>query len=268
MTDNVSQEDISPFVGEILKQARLEKGLTLEQVSKILRINRSQLSILEDDTKPHVCDVYKLGFLKIYAQYLGLDADDLMEKFKSQSHSHSSSSALVFPAPLPGRGLPSARIMGGCFLALMALVVGWKWMDSRHSVPEAYEALEVVEAKVAEESPVQVVEEPLVPVSVPEEETVVTEESFEASPAVAKTVSLHVRESAWIEVKDLHGNVVFSKICDPGEVHEFKNPEKLFLTTGNLKGTQLSSADKTFLENGQSGEVKRNIPLDPAKWVE
>lgn len=268
MTDNVSQEDIPPSVGEILKQARLEKGLTLEKVSKILRINESQLSILEDDAKPLVCDVYKLGFLKLYAQYLELDADDLIEKFKSQSHSPSSPSALVFPAPLPGRGLPSARIMGGCFLALIALIVGWKWIDSRNSVPEVYGELEVVEEKVADESPTRVVDVPLVSAPVPEEETAVAEESSEAPPTVPKTVSLHVRETAWIEVRDLHGNVVFNKICNPGDVHEFKNPEELFLTTGNLKGTQLSSADKTFPESGQSGEVKRNIPLDPEKWVE
>jgi cytoskeletal protein RodZ len=250
MTDNITQEDTPPSVGEILKQARLEKGLTLEQVSKNIRINKSQLSLLEEETEPLVCDVYKLGFVRLYAQYLELDTEDIVEKFKIQSHSQKTSPMLTFPAPLPGRGLPSKHIIGGCFLALIFIVIGWKWMKREAPAPEAYGHLMQVKEEITDEPPV------------------LSQEAAEAPTPMTKTVNLRTNETTWIEVKDLEGNVIFSKIFQPGEAHEFQNPESLLLTTGNLKGIQLSSSDKTFVQNGQSGEVRRDIPLDPDKWVE
>ena len=75
MTNQALQEptlqEVSPSaVGQILRTARLERGITIEQIAKTLCINKRQLSHLENDAEHLVCDVYTLGFVKLYAQYL------------------------------------------------------------------------------------------------------------------------------------------------------------------------------------------------------
>lgn len=133
MTDSALQENISSPVGQILKEARLLRGVTLEEVAKKLCITKRQLVNLEEGEEPLVWDVYKLGFVKLYAQYLELDTQDIIKKFKDQASHKVKSPPLVFPAPLPGRGMPSFRILGLSFLILLAIFIGWKWM-SNHTV--------------------------------------------------------------------------------------------------------------------------------------
>lgn len=129
LQDPLFEEPPVTLVGEILKAARLAQGLTLEQISQNLCISRGQLSYIEDNTEYTTCDVYTLGFVKLYAQYLGLDAHNLVQRFKAQTVSPSKSTPLVFPAPLPGRGLPSRAVLILSCLALVAIAIGWRWVN-------------------------------------------------------------------------------------------------------------------------------------------
>jgi cytoskeleton protein RodZ len=130
LEDPLFKEPHLALVGEILKSTRLARGVTLEEVARELCISRRQLSYIEDNTEYTLCDVYTLGFVKLYAQYLGLDAQDLVQKFREQTVSSSKPTAFTFPAPLPGRGLPSRLILILSFLALIAIAIGWHWLGS------------------------------------------------------------------------------------------------------------------------------------------
>jgi cytoskeleton protein RodZ len=130
LQDSLCEGSSLSLVGETLKTARLAQGLTLEQISKTLYIGRGQLSYIEDNENYTVCDVYILGFVKLYAQYLGLDAQDLVQKFKDQTVSPPKPTPLIFPAPLPGRGLPSRLVLLLSCLVLATIALGWRWVSS------------------------------------------------------------------------------------------------------------------------------------------
>jgi transcriptional regulator with XRE-family HTH domain len=69
-------------LGSFLKEKRKAKGLSLEQVSEELRIKLSFLEALEeekDELLPAL--LYKKIFIKAYADYLGLNFDELLNKF-------------------------------------------------------------------------------------------------------------------------------------------------------------------------------------------
>lgn len=267
LQEPVNQENPPSSVGETLRAARLARGLTLEEASHTLRISLSQLSSLEDNEENLMCDVYTLGFLKLYAHYLGLDAQNLIQRFKDQVTHHPKSNLLIFPAPLPGRGIPSRAILTLCFCALMAIIIGWWWLNPAGPIPTLAVDLPKTEESILKvKTPPVPVEEPVPPVlSSPS----VEDASLAAPLSVTPTkVDLHVTEKTWIEVKDQEGKVIVNKIFYPGESFEFKDGENLVLTTGNLKGTHLSSGDKIFPTSAKSGEVKRDIPLNPQKWLE
>ncbi|MBA3814196.1 MAG: DUF4115 domain-containing protein [Alphaproteobacteria bacterium] len=255
MTDSTLPEDESPTVGQILKAVRLAQGLTLEQVSKSLFINKRQLSYLEEDAEHLACDVYTLGFVKLYAQYLKLNVQDILEKFKEQNADQPRSSQTIFPAPLPGRGMPSIRILGLSLFVLAVIIMGWMGVSNYtvHAPPR-----EIVFDPAPSTQPEPLIKTEVIPV----------EESHSDLEPPSQPVNLQVTEESWIEVKDKEGNIIVSRMFRPGESFEFKNSENLILRTGNLKGTRLLFGERVFPVADKFEEVGQDIPLDPEKWLE
>ncbi|HDS31054.1 MAG TPA: helix-turn-helix domain-containing protein, partial [Firmicutes bacterium] len=67
-------------IGEILKEARMERGLTLSQVAKELLIQEKYLQALEDGNYEIIPgEAYQRAFFRAYAEFLGLSSyiDDL-----------------------------------------------------------------------------------------------------------------------------------------------------------------------------------------------
>jgi cytoskeletal protein RodZ len=76
---------MQPSIGQRLKAARLRKRLTLEEISEATRIRLPYLEALEaDDFSAMDSPVQRKGFLRIYAQYLGLDAEALLEDLRAE----------------------------------------------------------------------------------------------------------------------------------------------------------------------------------------
>ncbi|MEF2232054.1 MAG: RodZ domain-containing protein [Pseudodesulfovibrio sp.] len=65
-------------LGSILREAREKKGLSIAVVMEATKISRTNLTALENGDRsalPH--PVYAKGFVRSYARYLGLDAEEL-----------------------------------------------------------------------------------------------------------------------------------------------------------------------------------------------
>ncbi|WP_161598410.1 RodZ domain-containing protein [Pseudodesulfovibrio senegalensis] len=69
-------------VGNIFKDERERRGLSIKEVMEVTKISRRNLLAIEDGNKdelPH--PVYAKGFIRSYARFLGLDADELAQVF-------------------------------------------------------------------------------------------------------------------------------------------------------------------------------------------
>jgi cytoskeleton protein RodZ len=72
-----------PKIGPVLEQARKERGLTLDDVEQATKIRKRYLAGLEREDYGVLPDaVYAQGFLKTYANYLGLDGEELSRQLK------------------------------------------------------------------------------------------------------------------------------------------------------------------------------------------
>jgi cytoskeleton protein RodZ len=72
-------------IGQVLEQARKERGLTLDEVEHATKIRKRYLVGLErEDYRVLPDTVYARGFLKTYANYLGLDGEELSREFKDR----------------------------------------------------------------------------------------------------------------------------------------------------------------------------------------
>jgi cytoskeletal protein RodZ len=110
-------------VGSRLREAREQQGLSLEQAEETTRIRRVFLEALEEerfDVLPG--DVYARGFIRNYAQFLGLDPQELLASFRAaRGKAPARYVPKVLDEPLvPG---PGSNRWAGLFLAFMLLVV-------------------------------------------------------------------------------------------------------------------------------------------------
>ena len=71
--------------GELLKEQRRNKGLSLEKVAQDTRIAYRYLQALEEDYLADLPDsFFVLGFVRNYARYLGLDPEGAVELYKME----------------------------------------------------------------------------------------------------------------------------------------------------------------------------------------
>lgn len=73
---------MSESIGEILREARHQKHASLEDASRATRIKMEILEQLEADEFDRLAaPTYTKGFLKLYAEYLGLDSQWVTEAY-------------------------------------------------------------------------------------------------------------------------------------------------------------------------------------------
>jgi cytoskeletal protein RodZ len=89
-------------VGDRLRDAREAKGVDLFRVERDIKIRSKFLAALEDgDFADLPGDVYARGFLRNYASYLGLDADEVEEEWRREAGAATPVRELAFVGPRP-----------------------------------------------------------------------------------------------------------------------------------------------------------------------
>jgi cytoskeletal protein RodZ len=72
-------------LGQELRAARHDQGLTLEELSEITRVRKSHLDALEEGRLEELPSrPFTIGYIRAYAQALGLDGDSAVERFKAE----------------------------------------------------------------------------------------------------------------------------------------------------------------------------------------
>ena len=122
-------------IGALLRASRIRRGEGLRDVADQLRIRFVHLEAIEDgrfDELPG--NTYAIGFIRTYAEHLGLDGEEIVRRFKSMERGPSDDADLVFPSIIPEHGVPGGAIV---MLGLLVAVVGygsWYFLSSRDVV--------------------------------------------------------------------------------------------------------------------------------------
>ena len=111
-------------VGQELRAARLRRGDDLATVSRALKIRKDHLEAVEEDRLENLPGkTYAIGFVRSYAAYLGLEAAEMVERFKQEiSGRGDDHGPTVAPMPDDHRRLPQGwRVVAG----IVVLAVGY-----------------------------------------------------------------------------------------------------------------------------------------------
>jgi cytoskeletal protein RodZ len=136
-------------LGETLRQARLDKGVSLADAARETRIRRGYLEALEaEDAAVLPPPVYTRGFLRTYAEYLGLNAQAMVDLFQPTARRDPAPSLRpAVPRVAIPRQIPLRPVLYGLgslvFIAL--LVFAWNWyQDVQHTLNQGDSSLRSV----------------------------------------------------------------------------------------------------------------------------
>ena len=123
-------------IGSSLREARERQKLELPQVEHATHIRSKYLTALEDerfDVLPG--PAYAKGFLRTYADYLGLDGQRFVDEYSTRFPPEEEAPGVKLARVRPRRSLRDSRLVALAFAVLLGLI-GWQ-LSSREGRPTA-----------------------------------------------------------------------------------------------------------------------------------
>lgn len=363
-------------VGDELRMRREELGHNIGDVVDAVRIQKRYLEALEEGrTADLPGTVYALGFVRTYADFLGLDGADMVARYKEETKTYNVDSTLVLPEPIDEGKVPRLAILLFAVVLSAAAYGAWYYLtqtdatvvEATPDVPDRLAGLieeekpaaaprvtapprvtepplaatapvesteptetaappepappPITEAPVEPESPAEPVEaavaeaeggtpvetlattaepapppqpEPeaevapvtdtpppaeagsspfamtaLAPLSGSEEPPSAPLEAVNREPRVYGLSNTNARivvraiEDAWVEVTDVEGVLLFSRVLRKGDSYRVANREGSTFVTGNAGGLELVVDGQAIPPIGPAGVVRRGVRLEP-----
>ena len=126
-TKDSQDEKLNPSkVGNLLQASRLRLGHDLRFVAETLHIRYIYLEAIEAGRYEELPGaVYVVGFMRSYADFLGLDSEEVVRRSKDEIALQSVSTELVFPVPMPESSIPGGAIILVGVVILILVYGGW-----------------------------------------------------------------------------------------------------------------------------------------------
>ncbi|MFP4313255.1 MAG: helix-turn-helix domain-containing protein [Alphaproteobacteria bacterium] len=253
-------------VGEILRRGREHYGQTLEQVEASLRIRAMQLHALEEGRVDQLPGkAYALGFVRSYAEYLGLDGEKMVQLYKAQTLGKIKPD-LNFPVAASESKLPALWLAIG--LALIGIVIIGLWAfykgDDRSMVEEIPPVATVLNGDSPQEECSVYGPPAPTPLQLAEMQARAQESAASEPEEAEQGIILNIVENSWVEIRDASGRSIVSRVLKQGEQYFVPDRPDLRMNLGNASGVEILIDGKALPVLGRRGEVKRNISLDSA----
>lgn len=125
-------------IGSILRQARVRHGHDIETMAQLLRIRQPFLEAIEQgryDLLPG--PTYATGFIRAYAEQLGLDGTQFVQRYREETLANPQAVELQFPSPVAESSKPTGRMIAIGLIGLVLAYGAWNlYEDSSLSVSD------------------------------------------------------------------------------------------------------------------------------------
>ena len=122
--------------GAAMRDMRKAHNRELSDVANALRIRQVYLQAIEDgqfDDLPG--PTYAAGFVRAYADYLGLELEEVMRRYRSATANIPAQAALVPPSPMSEARLPTGFILLVAAILAAAAYGGWYYLTIHGQSP-------------------------------------------------------------------------------------------------------------------------------------
>jgi cytoskeletal protein RodZ len=274
-------------LGARLRQARESQGLSLAQASVDTRILQQSLMALEEGSYQRLpSDVVIRGFIRNYAQYLGLPSDEMIELYRRERGVTDQIRVVAATTPPKGRSYVLPSFFGVFFVTVALIGLAYVALNATGRIGDRAPinaAAVAPSATVPPPSPLPTSTPGIAPtLQLPSRTTAVAGPGATSGPAAGGTnptiapsagpsatpsapivleVSIASRrgnENSWVRVQT-DGNTVFEGIMRAGERQVFEAQRRVLVRAGN-------PPDVFVTVNGlQQGALGQN-PGQPVNW--
>ncbi|CAO3453844.1 hypothetical protein [Azospirillum argentinense] len=120
-----------PSVSDTLRETRESLGYDLREVATMLRIRYPYLQAIEAGRFEDLPGTtYAAGFLRSYAECLGLDPDTILTRYKDEAAGRTRSQQLYFPTPVPEGRIPGGTVLLGTMVLAGIVYGGWYYLSA------------------------------------------------------------------------------------------------------------------------------------------
>nr|MDP9362041.1 DUF4115 domain-containing protein [Acidobacteriota bacterium] len=261
------QSELASF-GEELRREREIRGISLKEIADTTKISKRFLEAIErNDHKTLPAPVFTRGFVREYARYLGLNAEEMVDRYnfaavgddriEQSAHLDRLTTPQAPPIPrkkLPPKGIPPpyARVDRNVYILIIVIVAlaGVSYWALKHRR----------ESHANDEHPG--VETKAVAVPVP----VVPPQSAAAAPQPGGPekllLSLEVNEPS-VVILEADGHTVINDELRRGYHRTVEAKDRFrFRTIGNAAGLTITLNDKPVPALGRDGQVLHDVVLD------
>jgi cytoskeleton protein RodZ len=284
-------------VGQDLRAARLRRGDDLATVSKALKIRKDHLEAIEEDRLEQLPGrTYAVGFVRSYADYLGLDTQQCLERFKAEIAGRSDTDTVPAVTVIDEddqRRLPQGWKIIAAVIVLLMLYGAYYVLSSTSSMtsqptpaPPQQLAPKPVVQTVA---PAPVTPPPAAATTAPaaatpapatgDAATALATGAPAATPPLPQgqvygvnnrgaRVVLRVHQSTRVLVQGQDGMVYINRTLQPGDTYQVPNVVGLTLTTTNANAVEIDLDGESKGFAGRDAGVAEGISLDPQSIVD
>ena len=135
-TSDQTEEFDATELGAMMREMRENLGHDLEKVAADLRIRLVYLEVIETGRLGDLPgSAYVSGFLRAYSDYLGLDGEEIVRRFKMAGADISNKTQLHLPSPVEEGRLPTALVLLVAAVIAAGAYGGWYYVSSQDGDP-------------------------------------------------------------------------------------------------------------------------------------
>ncbi|MEC8578377.1 MAG: RodZ domain-containing protein [Pseudomonadota bacterium] len=287
MSETVN-DDFELGIGTALRDARVARNLSLAEVSALLRIREAHLEAIElEDFEQLPGNVYAIGFIRTYAQYLELNESDMIMRFKAASV-ESGMADMVFEEEeteqISGALKISLLVVGALVVYVLWLVAGTQndgiTVSAVVQTPAApvqapaaptQPAVVADEAAAASAAAVETPATPRAPDGAAPAATTIegpadvkpNAQLIDTTPASSK-VEIRATRRTWMRLENAQGRVLFSSVIDEGEGFELPDDMDYILATRDAGALTYFVNNQAVAPVGRRGQILTNRNLKRA----
>jgi cytoskeletal protein RodZ len=243
-------------LGSVIRQARIDAGLSVDDLSERTSIRAGLLKEIEsDDFTKCGGETYARGHLRNIAPHIKMDSQLLLELYENEQSSQPRriqemlAENNVMTNPVDKKTI-SWKTLAGISLSTLALLAAVQIIIS-NSETTTVDTPEVV----ASESPTAQPSEPTEASPTPVTTTPTTvRDTYSSGTGVSVSVSA-VRGNSWLFVSDSNGTTLYSGQVRNGQTLNFSATTRISMRAGNAGAVDVSVNGKAAQQIGSEGQV-------------
>jgi len=275
------------FVGEYLKNIRIQKKFEILDISNELKIGTRVLKYIESDNFHETKNfTYLIGHIRAYSKFLNLDDDRIIENFKNQIFYDPSGVEKKISKPITTSFFSIPKSIS--IASILTIGLGFYLLFVRSNdlypnyamtpnLPENFEAdIEAAQMKfiLAEKNKKNIED-----ISSDYDDIIILDkikkqELGSSLSAIASTsnnldiqlaldeITLKFLGSTWIQLRDDKNLIIISKLMNKGDQYSYNLSQNLNLTAGNAGNIIIFINNLNKGRAGKHGEVVESLFID------